>query len=802
MKPTYYSWLRAAALSLVSISAAHAQVKFINSTADSDYSTSTNWSSGFVPTGADQAFIGDATNTPRSVVYSSNADQTTTGRFIIGYGATGSLTMKAGSGTLQFGGNDFGLANYVGVGGGTGALTIEGGTLKIDNGLATGGASLAIGTNDSGSNGTVNVSGGLVDIVGGRLQVGLNNNGSTSVINLSGTGVINVGVASTYVERGWFRIGQGTNTVNLDGGILALKLIDTGSANGLRSNVYFNGTTIKSLASAIDFIQGNSANTNVAGANFQMKNGGLIFDTNTFDVTIADAIRQAAGDTGQLTKTGDGTLTLKAAMGWTGGTTVNQGTLKFGSNDVFGDASSIGGSLTAKSGTTIINAGTFTTLSALTLNNATVTATGGASSSYQAFKLRDSVTATGNAVINSNNSSNSYNQIHLGANAIDSYTTFDVVGPTDTLTISTVLRNGVTGQSGAVVKTGLVKTGEGTMELTRPALFTGALVIQQGKLTLSDTAALAASIIDVRAGTTLDASAVPFSYLAVGSATTLTGSGAVIGDLDLAGKIAPGDAVGSAELQGQLNMLDGGGIICQLAEWDSPSNAGVTHDVVNVDAADFSFVSSSWVFRVTLPQPLGDIHFVEADRDFIVLHAAGALTDFDPQKVVVDATEFASAVGATGKWSLAQSGSNIVLSYRLNTDPFALWIAGFYPGSSNPAVIGFDADRDHDGIANAIEFISGGDPTLADSWDKLPRSTVDGANVVVTFRRSADAAYLNPIIEWSEDLVIWQTAVHGQKGVSISAGPADPDGTPTVLVSIPRPAAGKFFSRLSVTVTP
>lgn len=507
MKPKNHIWLRALSVSLVTVSAAHAQVNFTNSTPDSDYSTAANWSPARVPTGTDEAYIGDAANTPRSVVYSSATGQTTSGRFIIGYGATGSLKMKAGSGTLQFGGNDYSSANYVGVGGGNGTLTIEGGTLKLDNGLASGGASLGIGTNNPGSNGTLNVSGGLVDIVGGRLMAGLNNIGSTSVINLSGSGVINVGVASTYADRGRFRIGTGTNTVNLDGGTLALAQFDTTAADGGRSNVYFNGGTIKALAASADFITGNSVTTGT-GANFQMKNGGLTFDTNTFDVTIADTIRQVSGQTGKLTKTGTGTLTLAASMEWTGGTTVDQGTLKFGFNDVFGNASSSGQALTANTGTIITNETTFTTVSALTLKNATLTVTGGASATYQGFKLRDSVTATGNAVIDSNTSSNAFNQIHLGANADGTSTTFNVVGNADTLAISAVLRNGVTGTGGAVVTTGLIKTGAGIMTLTGANSYAGGTTVNAGTLTVgtggtlgANTGALAVNNANVGAAT-------------------------------------------------------------------------------------------------------------------------------------------------------------------------------------------------------------------------------------------------------------------------------------------------------------
>jgi autotransporter-associated beta strand protein len=44
------------------------------------------------------------------------------------------------------------------------------------------------------------------------------------------------------------------------------------------------------------------------------------------------------------------------------------------------------------------------------------------------------------------------------------------------------------------------------------------------------------------------------------------------------------------------------------------------------------------------------------------------------------------------------------------SDPYAPWIDGFFPGETNPEIIGKTADPDNDGVANAIEFLTGGNP--------------------------------------------------------------------------------------------
>jgi autotransporter-associated beta strand protein len=44
------------------------------------------------------------------------------------------------------------------------------------------------------------------------------------------------------------------------------------------------------------------------------------------------------------------------------------------------------------------------------------------------------------------------------------------------------------------------------------------------------------------------------------------------------------------------------------------------------------------------------------------------------------------------------------------SDPFLAWIEPFFPGETDPAIVGRDADPDGDGIPNAIEFLTGGIP--------------------------------------------------------------------------------------------
>ena len=45
--------------------------------------------------------------------------------------------------------------------------------------------------------------------------------------------------------------------------------------------------------------------------------------------------------------------------------------------------------------------------------------------------------------------------------------------------------------------------------------------------------------------------------------------------------------------------------------------------------------------------------------------------------------------------------------------PYSSWIAGYFPGVTDPATIGNTADPDRDGIANAVEMVLGGNPATA-----------------------------------------------------------------------------------------
>ena len=144
-----------------------------------------------------------------------------------------------------------------------------------------------------------------------------------------------------------------------------------------------------------------------------------------------------------------------------------------------------------------------------------------------------------------------------------------------------------------------------------------------------------------------------------------------------------------------------------------------------------------------------------------------------------------------------------MLSYALaGADPYQDWATGApYNLAGNNALPG--ADPDKDGIDNGVEFVIGGNPATGSDTAKLPVAVISGSNLVFTFRRSNQSAYLNPSVQYGSTLTGWATAQNGVGGVTITVSPEDIEpGIKSVTVTIPQALAGgpKLFTRLNVTV--
>jgi len=99
-----------------------------------------------------------------------------------------------------------------------------------------------------------------------------------------------------------------------------------------------------------------------------------------------------------------------------------------------------------------------------------------------------------------------------------------------------------------------------------------------------------------------------------------------------------------------------------------------------------------------------------------------------------------------------------------------------------------------------IEFVIGGQPNPANpGWNSLallPTAEAQGNNLVFTFQRDKQAAYLNPTVEFNATLAgAWTTAQHN---VNATIAVVDAGAFETVTVTIPKNGAPTLFARLVV----
>ncbi|MCU0796076.1 MAG: autotransporter-associated beta strand repeat-containing protein [Akkermansiaceae bacterium] len=316
--------------------------------------------------------------------------------------------------------------------------------------------------------------------------------------------------------------GGNTLSVVLFGGSLSTPYIKTTTASwtGLPNDgVVLSGGTLLPTASSTDFIQSHDPAGWGTRNNVGVGTGGANIDTNGFDITITKTMQDWAGS-GPLTKSGAGTLTLTAANSYSGGTTVNAGSLVL--DGAAGGNSRIAGPLTVNNGATVslinddgtgfgFNSGA--KLTALTINGGTVTTSG----TMHVWNLSGGITMTG-GTLQSNNGTSDANGPQMEWINSD-VTTF---ASADTATIGGRIRmrgdGGATGiiftvadgaaatdlhVTAAITEAGpdrqVTKRGPGTMRFSGANNYTGVTIVEEGTLALS------APILDDTADLIIDA---------------------------------------------------------------------------------------------------------------------------------------------------------------------------------------------------------------------------------------------------------------------------------------------------------
>ena len=153
-------------------------------------------------------------------------------------------------------------------------------------------------------------------------------------------------------------------------------------------------------------------------------------------------------------------------------------------------------------------------------------------------------------------------------------------------------------------------------------------------------------------------------------------------------------------------------------------------------------------------------------------------------------TTYFYVVAAT---NLGGSSGNSIEASATPLPAFNLWIAGYFPGVSDPAVVGPAGDPDHDGLPNLLEYFLGTGPNQPDPAGTLTSIPDGHGNLVLTFRMAKNLAGVTYAIQQSTDLATWTDT-----GVT-AAQTADQGAYLDMQATVPQGGARRLFLRLVVT---
>jgi autotransporter-associated beta strand protein len=258
-------------------------------------------------------------------------------------GGAGSASDSAAAGIYNMSGGTFNCPSNLQVGAfGTGTFIQTGGVVSVGNYLSIGRFAGGVGTYDmSSGNGILNAN-TTASMLVGEQGTGLLKVGGTSVVNVQELAIAasdGGACTGTVLQTGGtvnaptgviFGAAAGNTTApirgyyNLSGGTLSTFSISQNTDSSVSGTVTFNGGVLSSTGSNSAFVQGLSHATVLAG--------GAIFNTNGYNVTVAQSLVSGGGIDGGVTKQGAGSLALTGLNTYTGPTTVNAGILSIGAN--------------------------------------------------------------------------------------------------------------------------------------------------------------------------------------------------------------------------------------------------------------------------------------------------------------------------------------------------------------------------------------------------------------------------------------------------------------------------------------
>jgi len=703
-----------------------------------------NQSGGVVSfTGGNGLLLGNAGTTASTGIYNLSGGSVNTGTAVANRG----VMLGANNNSI----NVFNLS-------GTGALNMTAASGGTDTSV------LHVGRFDSAANGTTNT----FNQTGGTAKV--------AILSVGGNGATGSGISSTinwtggsFIANSFPRMAAGnTNTATLTIGGTAdvtLPAFPTARGTGSTATLYFDGGVLRPTATSGTYLEGLTA--------AYIKAGGVKFNTGAFNITVNQVLLTDPVSTGGgLTKEGSGTLSLTGNNTYTGGATLNQGTLNIAHANALGSGPFVNQTNT----NTLAN----TSGAAVTLSNSSYTV-----SSSLIF-----------------GGSTAANDIHTGPGG------FTLSGSQRILSVS----GGVTVTIGGAMTGDLRKDGSGALVLAGNSTALSGIRVTSGTVQMTGSTAAATSLI---MGHPTSAGVGKFTLGGSGGAVNQTfASLSTEGSAQASQAVVGGNAAVSTLTVNQSTSTTYAGVLGGAGS--NENNLALTKagsGTLALTGAS-TYTGNTTVNGGTLSLGNGTANTGLANGADVSVASGATLNLNYTGTDIIDELVINGVAKAPGIWGSASSGAP-------NTDPqltgsgtltvttgptasaYDTWASSHGLTGPNAA---FDFDFDNDGIDNGLEWILGGNPTTS-STGILPVATRNlSGDLVFTFTREEDAISETTLkVEFGTDLASWpKQATIGAtssgpdvNGVTVSINTvASPDAV-TVTIPASNAPSGRILARLN-----
>ncbi|MCW1886049.1 fibronectin type III domain-containing protein [Luteolibacter flavescens] len=147
--------------------------------------------------------------------------------------------------------------------------------------------------------------------------------------------------------------------------------------------------------------------------------------------------------------------------------------------------------------------------------------------------------------------------------------------------------------------------------------------------------------------------------------------------------------------------------------------------------------------------------------------------------------------------SMALNSTRVTTTFGPGLEYAAWREQAFGANASDPLIAGPDADPDHDGMSNLLEYALGFDPNASDAH-LMPKANINGPYLSITYKRRHNVTGVIYQAAATGDLADW----HPEQTVEKSVSAPDADGMETVVVEdlYPKGNFPKRFLRVSVNL--